>query len=122
MSTGCVVVLHVDFTKWHHDYQRAKEERAPAPPAIDGGSVPSRTDTPVKGGANGDPAPTVTSADTSSAGASNEPAPTVANSDAPPAGASSDTTPAEASGDTVPSHTATETKSVDNDSAAASSQ
>ncbi|XP_067949217.1 lipopolysaccharide-responsive and beige-like anchor protein [Watersipora subatra] len=25
MSTGCVVVLNVDFTKWHHDYQRAKE-------------------------------------------------------------------------------------------------
>lgn len=24
MSTGCVIVLHVDFTQWHHDYQRAK--------------------------------------------------------------------------------------------------
>ena len=27
MSTGCVIVLHVDFTKWHHDYQRSKETK-----------------------------------------------------------------------------------------------
>lgn len=44
MSTGCVIVLHVDFTKWHHDYQRSKEKK-PALTAKSSASGSSKEET-----------------------------------------------------------------------------
>lgn len=49
MSTGCVIVLHVDFTKWHHDYQRSKESSKKPVAAEEGASSPERPTTSEPG-------------------------------------------------------------------------
>lgn len=88
MSTGCVVVVNVDFTKWHHDYQRLSESKSPAP-AVTANTGTQSAGSPSAPASSEAASSAGTSSDTTSAGASSDAAPVAgASSDILPAGGS----------------------------------